>query len=179
MFAGIVYSLDRIARTIIHYIRNENKQNKHFFPAIFHNNMEANYDKLKLAAAIFIPNVGNIIQKHYIDGLKVPGGPCWYTGLKKPWYTPPNYIFPPMWLAMYSSLGYASYLVWQESNGLDGPTTTALLLYGSHLISQFMWSPIFFKHHSIKWVWWTTATVSNERQFCNSFFGYRVLLISL
>lgn len=114
--------------------------------------MEGNCDKLKLAAAIIIPNIGNFIQKHYIDGLKVPGGPCWYTGLNKPWYTPPNYVFPPMWLTMYTSMGYASYLVWRDGNGFSGQATCALLLYGAHLISQWSWSPIFFKYHSMKWV---------------------------
>lgn len=109
-------------------------------------------DKLKIAAAIIIPNIGNFIQKHYIDGLKVPGGPCWYTGLKKPWYTPPNYVFPPIWLAMYTSMGYASYLVWRDGNGFDGKASSALLIYGAHLILQWIWSPIFFKHHSMRWV---------------------------
>lgn len=114
--------------------------------------MDGHCDKLKVAAAIIVPNIGNFIQKHYIDGLKVPGGPCWYTGLNKPWYTPPNYVFPPMWLTMYTSMGYASYLVWRDGNGFGAESSCALLLYGTHLISQWAWSPIFFKHHSMKWV---------------------------
>ncbi|XP_037044606.1 translocator protein-like [Bradysia coprophila] len=113
--------------------------------------MDGHCDKLKLAAAIIIPNIGSFVQKHYVEGLKVPGGPCWYTNLKKPWYTPPNYVFPPMWLAMYTSMGYASYLVWRDGNGFNDRTACAFLWYGSHLISQVVWSPIFFKHHSMKW----------------------------
>jgi len=113
--------------------------------------MEAHSDKLKIAVAIIIPNIGNIIQKRYIDGLKIPGGPCWYTGLNKPWYTPPNYVFPPVWLAMYTGMGYASYLVWRDGAGFGGPATNALLLYGLNLVTQWAWSPIFFKHHSMKW----------------------------
>lgn len=133
--------------------------------------MDGHCDKLKVAAAIIIPNIGNFIQKHYIDGLKVPGGPCWYTGLNKPWYTPPNYVFPPMWLTMYTSMGYASYLVWRDGNGFGGQASCALLLYGTHLISQWAWSPIFFKHHSMKWVR-IERFVTVKIEFISQYFAY-------
>ena len=49
--------------------------------------------------------------------------PTWYAGLKKPPYTPPNWVFGPVWTTLYILMAISVFLVWQ--NGL---TTSGTLL---------------------------------------------------
>ena len=69
---------------------------------------------------------------------------CRYKTLRKPKWTPPSWVFGPMWTALYAMMGYASYLVWQ-----NGAPHLPLTLYGIQLVMNLAWSPIFFKAKEI------------------------------
>ena len=68
----------------------------------------------------------------------VPG--AWYEALQKPPLNPPNWIFAPVWSALYLAVAVAGWLVWRS-----GPTSRLpLALWGSQLALNAAWSWLFF-----------------------------------
>jgi TspO/MBR family len=59
---------------------------------------------------------------------------CRYRSLKKPSWTPPDWIFAPAWSVLYAMMGTASWLVWKNGGG-----TVPLALYGIQLALNFAW----------------------------------------
>lgn len=64
---------------------------------------------------------------------------AWYEGLSKPGWTPPNWLFGPVWSVLYLMIAVAGWLVWRiEGAGL------AMLLWVAQLVLNGMWSWLFF-----------------------------------
>lgn len=73
-----------------------------------------------------------------------PAIPNWYAGLQKPSFSPPNWLFAPVWLILYALMGVAAYLVWAV--GMKKPKVKlALVLFVVQLILNLLWSLFFFK----------------------------------
>ena len=66
----------------------------------------------------------------------------WYAGLNKPSWTPPPWVFAPVWSVLYLSMAIAAWLVWVR-RGLPG-TKLALRLFVAQLALNALWSWIFF-----------------------------------
>jgi tryptophan-rich sensory protein len=66
----------------------------------------------------------------------------WYVFLEKPFFAPPNWLFAPAWITLYTLMGIAAFLVWQK-RGEPG-VKKALWLYGVQLVLNALWSVIFF-----------------------------------
>jgi translocator protein len=64
---------------------------------------------------------------------------AWYEGLSKPGWTPPNWLFGPVWSVLYLMIAVAGWLVWR----IDG-AGLAMLLWVAQLILNGMWSWLFF-----------------------------------
>ena len=72
-----------------------------------------------------------------------PGSPQGgYAQLAKPVWTPPSWLFGPVWTALYLSMGVAAWLVWRE-RGFAG-AKLALGLFAGQLALNAAWSPVFF-----------------------------------
>jgi tryptophan-rich sensory protein len=63
--------------------------------------------------------------------------PTWYAFLNKPVFSPPNWLFGPVWTILYTLIGISLYLIWTNKKG-----TLKLFLF--HLFLNAIWSPIFF-----------------------------------
>ncbi|MDD2785715.1 MAG: tryptophan-rich sensory protein [Patescibacteria group bacterium] len=71
----------------------------------------------------------------------------WYSGLIKPDFSPPNWIFGPVWTTLYFLMGVAAYLIWNK--GLNRKSVKiALSFFIAQLILNIFWSIIFFGLHS-------------------------------
>ena len=69
----------------------------------------------------------------------------WYVTLRKPAWTPPNWIFGPVWSLLYLSMAVAAWLVWRRS-WISG-ARLALVLFAIQLLFNVCWSAIFFSAH--------------------------------
>jgi tryptophan-rich sensory protein len=67
----------------------------------------------------------------------------WYVTLARPSFTPPSWVFGPVWTAIYLLMGIAAFLVWQR--GLGAPfVRTALSVFAVQLLLNGLWSVLFF-----------------------------------
>ena len=64
----------------------------------------------------------------------------WYAALAKPTWTPPGWIFGPVWTVLYVMIAMAAWVVWQQRARVD----TGLVLWGAQLILNGAWSWLFF-----------------------------------
>jgi benzodiazapine receptor len=71
----------------------------------------------------------------------------WYFALTKPAWTPPNWIFAPVWTLLYLMMAVAAWWVWKV-RGFSG-AGFALTLFVVQLVLNAAWSWIFFGQHFI------------------------------
>ncbi|OIO52721.1 TspO protein [Candidatus Uhrbacteria bacterium CG_4_10_14_0_8_um_filter_58_22] len=74
----------------------------------------------------------------------------WYTELTKPAFTPPGWIFGPVWTMLYLLMGVAAFLVWKEGWSRNG-VRLALGLFLLQLALNALWSVIFFGRNFVGW----------------------------
>lgn len=70
----------------------------------------------------------------------------WYPHLVKPSWTPPDWLFGPVWTFLYILIAIAGWLIYRTNDSLT--RTGALMLYGIQLALNFMWSFLFFSLRS-------------------------------
>jgi len=73
--------------------------------------------------------------------------PTWYAKLTKPAWTPPSWLFAPIWTTLYILMGIAAFLVWREGFQKK-EVKVALGVFGLQLILNVLWSVVFFAFKS-------------------------------
>lgn len=70
----------------------------------------------------------------------------WYPTLEKPFFTPPDWLFAPVWNALYMMMALAAFLVWRQTDGEEylERRRTALTFFAVQLMLNLFWSFIFF-----------------------------------
>lgn len=69
--------------------------------------------------------------------------PTWYFSLNKPFFSPPNWLFAPVWTVLYVLMGLAAGRVWFFGRRHRWGKT-ALYHFGAQLIFNGLWSLVFF-----------------------------------
>lgn len=78
--------------------------------------------------------VGVVLVGALIGSTSVPG--AWYLALDKPWFTPPGWVFGPVWTVLYLLIGWVGARKW-----IHGGDRALWVL---QLLLNFAWSPVFF-----------------------------------
>jgi translocator protein len=68
---------------------------------------------------------------------------AWYAGLQKPSWNPPNWLFGPVWTALYLAMAVAANMIWRSAPH-DGRWRLAISLMIVQLLANAAWSAIFF-----------------------------------
>lgn len=81
------------------------------------------------------------------SAVTVPQIAGWYAGLAKPPFNPPNWIFAPVWTALYALMAFAVFRILRSPVGTPG-RRRALLAYHLQLLLNIAWSFAFFGANS-------------------------------
>lgn len=73
--------------------------------------------------------------------------PTWYATIAKPSWTPPNWVFGPIWTTLYVLMGVAAFLVAQSKRTIG--KVVALWVFMAHLVVNLLWSIAFFGLHEL------------------------------
>jgi tryptophan-rich sensory protein len=76
----------------------------------------------------------------WIGSLFSPG--AWYDSLVKPAWTPPGFVFGPVWTVLYILMGVAAWLVWKREG--FSAARLALSFFLGQLFLNALWSYLFF-----------------------------------
>jgi len=87
---------------------------------------------LLAAFLVIVVGVGGLIGTQNIPG-------AWYQSLAKPPFNPPNWIFGPVWFALYVMIAVAGWRIF-----LAQPKSTAMLLWLAQMLLNWAWSPTWF-----------------------------------
>jgi len=71
-----------------------------------------------------------------------PAIPTWYKTLNKPFFTPPDWIFGPVWISLFILMGISLFMIWRRQ---DHPRfKLTLVFFLIQLILNILWSVAFF-----------------------------------
>lgn len=94
---------------------------------------------LKLFLALLLPFLARALGSMVTE----PSIPSWYENLNKPAINPPNWLFAPVWTALYISMGVAFYLIWTSASKKP-EKKIAIYLFLAQLVVNSLWSVFFF-----------------------------------
>jgi len=94
---------------------------------------------MKLAASVVLCMLAGFIGSIFTT----PKIQSWYAGLAKPSFAPPNWLFGPVWTALYVMMAIALYLVWRKGLAAKG-VKVALVVFFVQLALNTLWSYAFF-----------------------------------
>jgi len=98
---------------------------------------------VKLLIAILGCQIAGIVGSLFTS----PSIPTWYATLRKPDFSPPNWVFAPVWTFLFVLMGVSAYLVWNK--GLENrKVRISLLIFGIQLVLNVVWSFLFFRLQS-------------------------------
>ena len=89
--------------------------------------------------------VATTLTLGYISGLVTQSSVnTWYPTLNKPFFTPPNAVFPIAWSTLYVFMGIAAGLVWARIEVQTELVKKGLKFFAVQLALNMLWSYLFF-----------------------------------
>lgn len=96
-----------------------------------------------LVIAIMLCQLAGIIGSVFTS----PSIPTWYASLVKPGFSPPNWLFGPVWISLYALMGISAYLIY-EKGIKKKKIKTAIYIFAFQLVLNSIWSILFFGLHN-------------------------------
>jgi tryptophan-rich sensory protein len=93
---------------------------------------------IKLIFAILICQLAGIIGSFFT----APSVRTWYQTIQKPTFTPPNWLFAPVWTTLFLLMGISLYLILIRRTNKQ--VKLGLLFFGIQLLLNIIWSVLFF-----------------------------------
>jgi translocator protein len=87
-----------------------------------------------VSACAIVPLIGAAVSAPAVDG--------WYAGVPKPNWTPPEWVFGPVWIVLYATMALAASIVWLSRDRDDA--YCPLCAFGVQLTLNLVWSVCFF-----------------------------------
>ena len=87
-------------------------------------------------------------------------GTGWYAQAEKAPWTPAGAVVGAVWLALYTIMAVAAWLVWRERGSFF--RRTALILYVTQLVINAAWTPVFFGGYPLfgsAALWWGVVII--------------------
>ena len=110
-------------------------------------------DSLRLGISIAVPLMAGVIGSIFTS----ESVSTWYQTIEKPSFSPPDWLFGPVWTTLYVLMGVSLFLVWRATTNNTTTTFTkdrrgrkisAFIAFGSQLLLNVLWSFIFFSLRS-------------------------------
>ena len=93
---------------------------------------------IKLIISVLLPlSVGAIAGMFTSQAV-----PIWYASLNRPSFSPPNWVFGPVWTTLYILLGISFFLIWKEE--ASKVRDLAIKVFLIQMLLNFAWSFLFF-----------------------------------
>ena len=92
----------------------------------------------RLIGSILIAQAAGVIGSLFT----VQNIPTWYATLNKPAFSPPNYLFGPVWITLYFLIGIAFFLVWKNTGTVN--IKIPVIVFSVQMVLNAAWSIIFF-----------------------------------
>jgi benzodiazapine receptor len=93
----------------------------------------------KLIASLIVCQLAGFVGSLFTT----PSIPTWYASLAKPSFTPPNWVFSPVWISLFVLMGISLFLLWEKTLHYPG-VRTAMLWFAVQLGLNMLWSILFF-----------------------------------
>lgn len=97
------------------------------------------YEVLRLTISIVICQIVGLVGSFFT----APAIQTWYVTLSKPAFTPPNWLFAPVWTTLFLLMGISLFLVWRKPVSMP-KVRTALVIFAVQLALNVLWSILFF-----------------------------------
>lgn len=99
----------------------------------------AHINKFRFGISIIVPLLAGVVGSFFT----MSAVDSWYKEIIKPSFSPPDWIFGPVWTLLYILMGIGLYLVWQSDIGKK-KKEIAIIFFAIQLALNSLWSILFF-----------------------------------